>query len=69
MTTTMSQTRAHLEWEIAEMLEHLEPQSLEYSELLAMAEALRPAHARFMEIPRGSRPVLRVVRPSSDPRA
>jgi hypothetical protein len=61
MTTTRPQTRAHLEWEIGQMLEHLKPRHLETSELAAMAEALRPAHARFMEIPTGSRPVLRIV--------
>jgi hypothetical protein len=43
------------------MLTRLLPRHLETSELLAMAEALRPAHARFLEIATGDRPLLRIV--------
>ena len=57
---TNEQTRDHLEREVREMLAHLQPRHLTTSELLAMAEALRPAHARFMTIPTGERPLLRV---------
>jgi hypothetical protein len=51
MTTTTPQTRTHLEWEVGQMLKRLQPRDLETSELEAMAEALRPAHARIMEGP------------------
>jgi hypothetical protein len=40
------------------MLTRLQRRHLTTSELLAMAEALRPAHARFMTIPTGERPLM-----------
>ncbi len=59
--TTTTQSRAHLEWELRQMLSHVQPKDLETSEMLAMVEILRPAHARVLEIPTGHTPVLRIV--------
>lgn len=60
MTTTTT-TRAHLEWEVNEMVSRLTSRDLTDSELAAMAEALRPAHARIVEGPTGGKPTLRLV--------
>lgn len=63
MPTEMAQqrTRAHLEWELKEMLKHIRSQDLKTSELLALIAILHPAHARVLTPITGDKAVLRIV--------
>jgi hypothetical protein len=62
MTTTMSQTREHLEWEAFQMVSNLGPEDLTTLELAALIGVLHAAHARrVITAPTGDRPLLRIV--------
>lgn len=59
-------TRAHLVWELKEMLAHIQPEDLRCSELLALIAVLHPVHARVLAPPVGP-PVLRVIPTTEQP--
>lgn len=59
-------TRAHLVWELKEMLAHVRPEDLRCSELLALIAVLHPVHARVLAPPVGT-PVLRIVSTGDKP--
>lgn len=54
-------SRAHLEWELREILTRVQPKDLLTSELLALIIILLPAHARVLDTPACGRPVLTIV--------
>lgn len=53
--------RAHLEWELREVLGHVHPSDLTVTELLAMLAVLQPAHSRVLVNPSRGTPILRVI--------
>jgi hypothetical protein len=63
MPTAQAQqrTRAHLEWELKEMLKHISPKDLRTSELLTLIAILHPVHARVLTPIVGNKPILTVV--------
>lgn len=54
-------TRAHLEWELKEMLKHISPKDFRTSELLTLVAILHPIHARVLTPITGNRPILTIV--------
>jgi hypothetical protein len=63
MPTEVAQqrTRAHLEWELKEMLRRIHARDLSTSEILALIAILHPAHARVLSPVVGNKPTLRIV--------
>jgi hypothetical protein len=63
LPTEMAQERirAHLEWEVREMISHVTPDKMTALELAAVVAVLHNAHARILLLPTGGRPVLRVI--------
>lgn len=61
--------RAHLEWEVREMITCLSPDKLTAQELADLIAVLRPAHARVRVLPSGMRrPLLTIVRSTDSSR-
>jgi hypothetical protein len=54
-------TRAHLEWELKEMLKHISPKDFRTSELLTLIAVLHPIHARVLAPIVGHKPILTIV--------
>lgn len=54
-------TRAHLEWELKEMLKHISPKDFRTSELLTLIAILHPIHARVLTPVFGNKPILTIV--------
>lgn len=63
MPTEIAQerTRAHLEWELKEMLKHIQAQDLLTSEIIALIAILHPAHARVLAPPVRDKALLTLV--------
>lgn len=53
--------RAHLIWEIKEIMSHVRPEDMTDCELAAAIAVLHAAHARVLVPPPVRRPILRVV--------
>lgn len=54
-------TRAHLEWELKEMLKRIRARDLNASELLTLIAILHPVHARVLDKIISDKPILRIV--------
>ena len=69
MPTEMAQERirAHLEWEVREMIAHVTPDKMTALELAAVIAVLHNAHARILMPPTGGRPILRVIPDCEEP--
>lgn len=53
--------RAHLEWELKEVLKRIKARDLNTSELLALIAILNPVHARVLDKVVSDKPILRIV--------
>jgi hypothetical protein len=56
-----ARTRAHLEWELKEMLKRIKAKDLRTSEMLALIAILHPVHARVLDKVVTDKPILRLV--------
>ena len=59
--TGRGRIRAHLLWEIREVINRVRPEDLTDSELVAAIAVFQAAHARVITPPTGDRPILRIT--------
>jgi hypothetical protein len=59
--TGRGRIRAHLLWEVRQVMSNMPPEELTDSELVALIAVMQAAHARAITPPTGDRPVLRII--------